>query len=289
MKIILSKLFISSIGLILVFSSISFAEINQGNFVGAWLFDDADGQKAMDLTSKSGSGTLHGDPKWVDGKIGRAIDFDGKNDYVDIKLPEIFNDMSKNSFTISFWIYVQDISGSGTIWTRIIEARFDNSNYLQFVIQINDGELGVNSMVNGSEMTFIVNSPIKVDTWYYVTGMWEAAQKSLKLYLDGVLQLGKGTTPASPGTEKILTLGRRSDGNEETYFNGIIDEFAILNVAMTEDDIKNLMVNGLKVYAAVSSLGKLTNVWGNIKIGSVGCASPHRRQAKKNRDKKGKK
>jgi len=107
----------------------------------------------------------------VDGKIGRAIDFDGKNDYVDIKLPEIFNDMSKNSFTISFWIYVQDISGSGTIWTRIIEARFDNSNYLQFVIQINDGELGVNSMVNGSEMTFIVNSPIKVDTWYYVTGM----------------------------------------------------------------------------------------------------------------------
>jgi len=86
--------------------------------------------------------------------------------------------------------------------------------------------------------------------------------------------LGKGTTPASPGTEKILTLGRRSDGNEETYFNGIIDEFAILNVAMTEDDIKNLMVNGLKVYAAVSSLGKLTNVWGNIKIGSVGCASP---------------
>ena len=86
-----------------------------------------------------------------------------------------------------------------------------------------------------------------------------------QLVLDGVMQAGKGTTPASPGDKKTLNIGRRSDGNADTYFDGTIDDFAILNVALTEEDIKSLMNNGLKFYAAVLALDKLTTTWGNLK------------------------
>jgi hypothetical protein len=51
----------------------------------------------------------------------------------------------------------------------------------------------------------------------------------------------------------------------DTYFDGIIDDFAILNVALAEEDIKNLMNNGLKFYAAVSSLDKLATTWSQLK------------------------
>ncbi len=58
-----------------------------------------------------------------------------------------------------------------------------------------------------------------------------------------------------------------ADGSGE-YYNGLIDEFAIFNVALTEDDIKTIMDKGLARalgIAAVSPSGKLTATWGSIK------------------------
>ncbi len=242
-----------------------YAGIISADFVGAWSFDEGVGKKAIDISGKSGDATIQGVPKWVPGKFGNAIKFDGKSDYAEIKLPEIFNAIPKNDFSITFWTNIQDISGSGTIWTRLMEIRYDDLNYIQFVIQINDGELGVNLVSEGIEYTFIVNSPIKADTWYHVTGTWTASKKTLGFYLDGVSQSGVGTKPASPGTQKGINIGRRSDGTQETYFDGIIDEFAILNKALTEEEIKALMSSSLKTFTNVSNLGKLVNTWGKIK------------------------
>jgi hypothetical protein len=260
-----SKVFIFLILIYFVITGVSFADIPQTALVGAWLFDEGNGQAARDTTGKSGSGALMNGAKWVDGKSGKAIYFDGKSGYVEISLPEIFNNIPKNSFTIAYWINVQDISGNGTTWTRVIEVRNDNTNYLQFVIQINSGELGINIVSEGAESTVIVSPVIEADKWYHVAGVWDASKKSIKLYLDGVLQAGVGTSPASPGDKKIISIGRRSDGNAETYFDGTIDDFAILNVALTVEDIKSLMNNGLKFYADVSSLDKLATAWGILK------------------------
>ena len=49
---------------------------------------------------------------------------------------------------------------------------------------------------------------------------------------------------------------------------GVIDEVAVFNVALTEDDINDIMSNGLAEalgIAAVSPTGKLTTTWGSIK------------------------
>lgn len=246
-------------------TEVLFARITSTDFVGAWSFDEGVGRKSADITGKSGDATIQGTPKWVQGKFGSAVKFDGKSDYVEIKLPEIFNLIPKSNFTIAFWTNIQDISGSGTIWTRLMEARYDDLNYIQFVIQINDGELGVNLISEGVERTFIVNSPIKADTWYHVTATWVASNKILGFYVDGISQTGVGTAPASPGTQKIINIARRSDGNADTYFDGIIDEFAIFNRALSEEEIKTLMGRGLKTLVSVTSSGKLINVWGKIK------------------------
>lgn len=268
MKPVLSKAILLCFGLMstcMMLTGISPAEIAPETIAGVWLFDEGNGQKARDYSGKSDDGELMNAPRWVDGKFGKALEFDGKDDYVEISLPDVFNDIPNKDFTISFWINVQDISGSDTVWTRILEARHDNSNYVQFDIQINAGELGINVIDAGIERTFIVDSPISPDTWYHVTGVWDADEDRVGLYLNGVLQSKIGTTPASPGTQEVLNLGRRSDGSDMSYFDGIMDEFAIFTTPLTEEEIEILMEEGLRAIAAVSSSGKLATIWGKLK------------------------
>lgn len=268
MKTVLSKLIVACLSLMsacMILTGIGSTEITSETIVGVWLFDEGNGQKARDYSGKSDDGELMNAPKWVDGKFGKAIEFDGKDDYVEISLPDVLNDIPNKDFTISFWINVQDISGSDTVWTRILEARHDNSNYVQFDIQINAGELGINVIDAGTERTFIVDSPISPDTWYHVTGVWDADEDRVGLYLNGVFQSKIGTTPASPGTQKILNLGRRSDGSDMSYFDGIMDEFAVFTTPLTEEEIEILMEDGLRAIAAVSSSGELVTTWGKLK------------------------
>jgi len=49
-------------------------------------------------------------------------------------------------------------------------------------------------------------------------------------------------------------------------FKGIIDDVGLFNKALSADDIKNIMNDGLSsTLAVVSSLGKLTTTWAEIK------------------------
>lgn len=53
-----------------------------------------------------------------------------------------------------------------------------------------------------------------------------------------------------------------------TYFNGLIDEIAVFNVPLAEQDIQSILNKGLKEslgLAAVDLSGKLTTTWANIK------------------------
>jgi hypothetical protein len=58
-------------------------------------------------------------------------------------------------------------------------------------------------------------------------------------------------------------MGEEVDKNE--WFNGFVDEVAIFNVVLSENDIKSIMMEGLKLDAAISTAGKLTVTWGQIK------------------------
>jgi len=58
-----------------------------------------------------------------------------------------------------------------------------------------------------------------------------------------------------------LTIGTGNVG----FYTGSIDEVAIFNVILSEDDFKIIITKGLKAIAAVFPTGKLTTTWSNIK------------------------
>ena len=53
------------------------------------------------------------------------------------------------------------------------------------------------------------------------------------------------------------------------FYKGIVDDVAIFNEVLLEDDIKNIMTKGLGVVlgiTAVSRVGKLTTTWATVKV-----------------------
>jgi len=88
--------------------ALSAAEIryhyNRGGPVGHWKFDEGEGQIAYDSTWNNNDGQLGSttaadaaDPKWVTGKYGSALSFDGVDDYVQATVTQ-----TKTSY--SLWV-----------------------------------------------------------------------------------------------------------------------------------------------------------------------------------------
>ncbi len=69
--------------------------------VGYWKFDEGSGTTATDSSGNGNTGTIYG-ATWVDGKSGKALSFDGNDDYV-VSTTVNFSTGSADR-TISFWV-----------------------------------------------------------------------------------------------------------------------------------------------------------------------------------------
>ena len=80
-----------------------YAKLDPKNAVGIWLFDEGNGDTAKDSSGNGNDGTLEG-PKWVDGKFGKALEFNGASDYVDTGNNPITDLNGTKIFSISAWV-----------------------------------------------------------------------------------------------------------------------------------------------------------------------------------------
>lgn len=80
-----------------------------------------------------------------------------------------------------------------------------------------------------------------LNVWYHVAGVYNAAARTLDIYVNGVLDNGvlTGTIPTSQKTPAVnVNIGRRSGGS---YFNGVIDEVRIYSRALSQAEIQSDM------------------------------------------------
>ncbi len=244
----------------LIFTSLSYA-INLGDAVGIWLFDESSGVVAREATGTGYNGDLTSDlepPKWVKGKFGNGLEFDG-DDIVTVADND--NLRLGKAQTITLWLHpTEDVDD----WVRLVgKGETDPRNYGMW--RQNDGDLlfqiypGCNSWRDGDAAT---NAP--AGEWTHMAGTYDGAE--MKLFVNGV-ELVSAACETEPATsEDPLTFGYT--GSFHTYFKGIIDEIGIFNAVLTEADINDIMNQGLAGatgLTAVSSKGKLTATWGEIK------------------------
>ena len=167
---------------------------------------------------------------WTDnGKVGKAINFDGSNDYVSIPLQNAIA-----SGSLGIWINPKSFS-----YGRYI---FDSSNlYVRMVDS--SGNLYFANHSSGSLTTYLIPN---VNQWYHLFFIWTPSNVSV--YANGTLVFNGAL--ANGGLTSYLNIGSGDIGN----FNGAIDEVKIFPYALSSDDVKIEYNRGNAVNMASSGL-----------------------------------
>lgn len=260
MNVVVARLAIACVSLIvicLIFTSISGAKIDPQTIVGMWLFDEGTGKVTKDTSGNGNDGELMNGPKWVDGKFGKALEFDGKDDYVDAGDAEILKPTADVTFVAWVnWIGGNYVLASGGQTSSTGYAITHNPNTSQIWFGVSTGK-------KSASTGYIKAPPRKV--WHHLAGSYDDSKGQLIAYVDGkVYATVKASERILENKFASLHIGKPNNTNAY-YIQGIIDEVAIFNVTLTEDDINAIMTRGLEKASAVFAEDKLATAWGAIK------------------------
>lgn len=248
------------------------AKINEKNIMGVWLFDEGKGDEAKDSSKNGNHGKLSG-PKWVKGKFGTCLEFDGVDDYVDCGNHESLDYLGTGKFTVVAWVKVLTNDGD---WHNIVSKKTGYNNtdvgwmaWLDFrdagamQLRVNDGGAVNDNTPNAPDKTLM--GIIQDGDWHHLA--WVITKSgALTYYLDGKSR-GENTFAMTGSVKNSVSLRiGQSQGNSKGIHSDI-DDVGIFNVTLTEKEIQNIMNDGLEKTAvtAVFPAGKLAITWGQIK------------------------
>ena len=241
---VLVSLFVIAI-LISVASKDSYADL-----IGTWSFEGS-GDVIVDSSGNGHDGEmLDGAQRTDDGKFGKGVWFDGQNAIVAI--PDA-DDLDLETFTLLAWFKFEDPTGG---WQTLIGKQTKGDE--NFIIEA-AASGGLNTTFN--RIGLCTGGTVVVDEeWHHVASVHD--KESLRLYIDGSLdqELAGAATPATnAGPLRLGGLPARGE-----MFSGVMDEVAVFNAALTEEEIREFM-EGMGAAESVESVGKLAAAWGSIK------------------------
>jgi len=207
-----------------------------GTLEAHWTFDESSGQLALDSSGHGLNGEYHNEPKRVVGPMGSGVKFDQTADYIDFGYPTALRLTS--SVTISAWI-------KSTYFPRddaaIVSNRFKGVGFqLDTTIDRGPRTIGFKlANCRGTMMARYGTTPLALNTWYYVAGVYNAKAKTMDVYLNGELDNGFLLGPVM-GTQKSsrknVYVGRGSD-SDRFGFAGEIDDVRIYSLPLTRSEI----------------------------------------------------
>lgn len=245
------------ISLVLAFQS--YAKVDLESAAAIWLFDEGKGNEANDFTGNGHDAELNS-TEWVDGKFGKALSFDGAKS--NGKTPET-DALALQDFTICFFVNPGD---QDEAIVSLIDYSHTNCNW---VVQ---SENAISTKLwymgyRGTDETWQNNAagyvPFTEGKWQHVA--FVKTDVEVLAYKDGVLiHTHKNNNPKVKYEPYPLNFGGWYGTSR--FFNGILDDVAIFEGALSEDDIKSIATKGLIDAAAVSPSGKLSIAWATIKV-----------------------
>ncbi len=230
------------------------AQVITDGLVSYWTFDNEniDVETVSDVFGEH-DGIMKGDPKVVEGKVRQALEFDG-DDYVDFGSPPSLN--IDPPLTVTMFLYNMDETAS-FLW----QGGEPGGSTKNYIYVRNDGGMNVGQWPPGGGDLNSEKELLERDTWYYISVVFN--EKYL-LYIDGSLKGEFQSEVYSGPTPTGWLLGTRLfPANAAYYFKGMVDELAVYNRTLSENEIKQSMNSG--GWSIESSNNKLALTWGQIK------------------------
>ena len=190
-------------------------------------------------------GTIQGNPVYVDGKVGRAISFDG-NDCVDLGKPDSLN-FGAGDWTISAWIKTTQSGTQPVNRGTVFAYGGDEAGGIRYALAVNEEYLGTLVLTTDDDkykVQAMGKTTVNDDKWHHVVAMRNASQ--LRVYVDGVLDGGNylpgqyDLSGVSQHNAYIGVIADHANNSLYKYFVGAIDEVCIIRGALDANGVRAL-------------------------------------------------
>lgn len=246
--------------LILGLTSQGTAEIDLKNLTGLWMFDEGKGDESEDLSGNENHAEFIDGPEWIDGVFGKALQFDGVASHV--KIPDHAN--PTEAITVTAWV-----KSEGATWNQhgwVLEKR---DAFMLHNIQgsTNMGWIVVNGGLWNLPFDWQAGAvgPDDITEWHMYTGTFDSATGEWYLYIDGNLE-SELDLNADALAEDFGPIFIGNDSVEAGRFGaGAVDEIAIFDVALSEEDIQTIFNDGFEMVLAVEPGNSVISTWGAVK------------------------
>jgi hypothetical protein len=230
------------------------AASSQG-LVDYWPMDEGSGTIVGDMSGRGNNGTLNGTalPIWIDGKKGKALNFDGINSEVIVGEVGIKN---YQPFSVSAWVK-RDGAGAYTIACTNADGAGNIGKFFWLFYVADGGVVFQFGKVWNGNFYFATDASLVPDNqWAYIVATWDgyAIPGHATVYINGQsksLSFGTSGDYASPSDSDSVTIGNRAIA--PWPFKGSIDEVRIYDHMLSATEVANLYTSSNKIFKVSTS------------------------------------
>ena len=204
------------------------------DLVGWWRFDEGSGTTATDFSGYGNDGILQGDTAWVDGYLGKALEFDGVDDFVDIQHDETLT--VDNEVTVMAWINTERyIAPNGEAWQGILSKSNSPRSY-SFYTESSKA-LHFSTAGYGGLST----PDVPLNEWVHACAM--VIGGTHQYYINGENAGTNGSGIVLPGETDTanVVIGRSQEGVNRSFL-GMIDDVRIYRRGLTQEEVQEAML-----------------------------------------------
>jgi len=232
------------------FTTIPEIAITDPHLTGWWRFDEGSGTIALDWSGHDLHATLEGDPQWVPGYDGDALEFDGLGDYVNISYPT-----DPTVYTITAWVQVAQTSPVSIV---VRTSPSGPTTHWSHQLRIQDGTFR-HYTYDGSERHVLGTTPVEAGTWYFLAAT-ATNDGLMRLYVNG-REEGTATTLGTLWPDGDRFLVGSNSGHGMGWYEGLIDDVRIYDQALSYTEIQQVMrIDPLAAWNAHPSNGALVDI-----------------------------
>ncbi|WP_374087864.1 LamG-like jellyroll fold domain-containing protein [Methylomicrobium lacus] len=212
--------------------------------VAAYGFEEASGKTVQDVSGNGNNGTIKEAVRITAGRYGKALKFDGVNDWVTVN-DSASLDLSAG-MTLEAWVYpLSQTNGGNTILLKQASGAEVYALYSE-----EDANLPASYLNDGNYRGVTGPNRLPLKTWTHLVATYDGSYQ--RLYVNGVEVAQSALNTLIKTSSGVLRIGGNSLWGE--YFHGYIDEVRIYNRALTASEVNANLATAVTAVTAATAM-----------------------------------
>ncbi|MBT6399721.1 MAG: hypothetical protein HOK04_08030, partial [Verrucomicrobia bacterium] len=215
----------------------------QAELVAHWPLD-ANAKDLLGNHDGAESGVIFG----VEGAAnhtGTAAEFNGSSSTITVPFDSAMN---PESFTLSMWVNADSTNGFASPVTSRDDTPTSVHGYLVYNDRSGNWNFWTGTGGPSGAWNQMSGGKVEIGSWTHIAVSYDDGSQTKKLYVNGSLASSNSAPnlydPNGPQSEN-LHIGSGADSGGAFFFDGLIDDVALWDHALTSAEIKDIMTNGV--------------------------------------------